>query len=135
MYIIPEIMLGYFYWQIFSTIKNKVKFSSRDEKIERKISKTFGLVVLFFSLCWAPLHIAHFVIALYDDMTIQIDYLRVFMVMACFSLVLNPILYAYQMKDFRNVMKRQVRILTCQCFCRKRDEASEISLTSTENKI
>lgn len=81
---------------------------------EEKAAKTLSMVVGSFIICWFPMTMSFFVFAIKRDRTFTEEILDVFIILAHFNSALDPLIYAYRIKDVRKVLKT-----LCKCDRRK----------------
>ena len=85
-------------------------YSRREVKKARKLL----IIVIFFMICWIPLYLSNtleaFLISHQPAWLVD-----TFIILSHLNSALNPILYAYHMRDFREAMKN----FLCKCVVRK----------------
>lgn len=92
---------------------------TKAQRVEDQLSLSFGLIILVFSICWTPLYIANGIFAVYKDVQIPIKFFQGFVILSCSSTAINPILYAFRMKDFRKSSQAMLKKICC---CIKHEE-------------
>lgn len=80
--------------------------------MEDQLSMSFALIICVFIVCWSPL-IINALFAIYLDIHISRNFLLALVSLSCLSSVINPVLYAYKMKDFRISAKLVLKFLFC----------------------
>ncbi|KAM9310697.1 neuropeptide Y receptor Y7 [Pholidichthys leucotaenia] len=105
-YIIPLAIISYAYICIWVKLKNHVSPSSRNDSINRrkKTTKMLALVVMVFAVCWLPFHV--FQLASDLDLVLKFEEFKllftVFHIVAMCSTFINPLLYGWMNKNYRN---------------------------------
>lgn len=89
---------------------SRTSYSRREVKKARKLS----IIVFFFMICWIPLYLSNtleaFLISHQPAWLVD-----TFIILSHLNSALNPILYAYHMRDFREAMKN----FLCKCVVRR----------------
>jgi hypothetical protein len=85
--------------------------TAKAQYIEDQLSISFALIVLVFSICWTPLYITNAIFAINKNIHIPPGCFLAFVNLSCASSAINPMLYAYRMKDFRTSIKSIYRRL------------------------
>ena len=125
-FLFPLIVLLTCYSMILRTIWIQFKrrqhmtanFSSKEDRHTRKsvrrefkVTKTIAIVLLTFTLCWAPFFIV-FTIQQYDMSIVRhipdVLFYLIFMILPNVNSTLNPIIYAYFNTEFRIAFKKIV---------------------------
>lgn len=75
---------------------------------EYKMAKTLSMVVGSFIICWLPMTISYTVFALKEE-KFSGEILDVLSVMSHFNSVIDPLIYAFRIKDVRETMKSFLR--------------------------
>lgn len=70
-----------------------------------KAAKTISLVVVSFIVCWLPVTIVYFLIALEGNRNIYRGVLTLTIILSHFNSAIDPIIYAYRIKEVRKVLK------------------------------
>jgi len=110
---IPLIFISYFYFRIFKEARRQKRLIRIQEactnqplfRKENKAAMTVALVIGSFALCWLPslvdavIHL--FAPAFWGETRLYLGTTT----LACFSSVINPILYSVRNKDFRNTFR------------------------------
>ncbi|XP_018531133.1 neuropeptide Y receptor Y7 [Lates calcarifer] len=105
-YIIPLAIISYAYICILVKLKNHVSPSSRNDSINRRknTTKMLALVVVVFAICWLPFHV--FQLASDLDLVLRFNEYKliytVFHIVAMCSTFINPLLYGWMNKNYRN---------------------------------
>ncbi|RWS06280.1 Octopamine receptor beta-2R-like protein [Dinothrombium tinctorium] len=82
-------------------------------KREHKAAKTLGIIMGAFMICWLPFFVIYMINTfvpipeIYVDILFWIGYL---------NSSLNPVLYAYFNRDFREAFKETIQNVFCRCF-------------------
>lgn len=71
-------------------------------KHEIKITLNIFMIVVFFMICWLPLNVIKTVRMLCQSCTVQDDLITFGIVLTHFNSAVNPLMYAYHLKDFRH---------------------------------
>lgn len=82
----------------------------------REIRTTIVLLitVLFFVICWVPLHIIDVLFALApQSIDISIETINALIVLRHANYILNPFLYAYHMKGFKQSLRHALSKIFC----------------------
>lgn len=88
-------------------------------KREHKAARTLGIIMGAFILCWLPFFLFYVATSLCDTCEYP-DVVTVIMFWTgYFNSALNPIIYAYFNRDFRNAFKNTLACAFCS-FCRRR---------------
>lgn len=75
------------------------------QKREVKATKNLSIIVLFFMICWLPLYTVNCINA-FCDKCLNDPILTYFcIILSHLNSALNPILYAYHLRDFRKALK------------------------------
>ncbi|XP_068753156.1 D(5)-like dopamine receptor [Montipora capricornis] len=125
-FLFPLIVLVTCYSMILRTIWIQFKkvqhmtanFSSKEDRLTRKsvrrefkVTKTIAIVLLTFTLCWAPFFIV-FTIEQYDISIVrhipQVLFNLIFLILPNLNSTLNPIIYGYFNTEFRRAFKEIV---------------------------
>ncbi|XP_042217308.1 uncharacterized protein LOC121862934 [Homarus americanus] len=88
-----------------STNTNIVQPVTHVSKREVKAAKSLSIIVLFFMISWFPLYTINCVQAFCDDCKVHPDLMFFTIILTHLNSAINPFLYAYHMKDFRNALK------------------------------
>ena len=101
---------------------NVVESSSHDTmrvsycRREVKKAKKLSIIVLFFMICWMPLYTLNFLES-FQWVQHPVWLLDTLIILSHLNSAVNPLLYAYHMKDFREAFRR----LLCMCVLRAED--------------
>ncbi|RWS28373.1 adenosine receptor A2b-like protein [Leptotrombidium deliense] len=93
------------------TKTKKVSYSRREVKKARKLA----IIMIFFIICWIPLYLVNTLQAFCKHCKVPLWLLDAFIIISHINSAVNPILYAYHMKDFRVAMHR----VLCKCVLRQ----------------
>lgn len=75
---------------------------------ERKIFVTLSYIIFSYLICWVPFHIVFDISAINPDLVPENVYTFTFW-LTYFNSTLNPFLYAYTSKEFRQAFKRVIQ--------------------------
>ncbi|KAG7282050.1 hypothetical protein CRUP_023566 [Coryphaenoides rupestris] len=120
----PLVLMFLIYARIFATVKRQVRRIEADRggggavhqgraagvKQEMKTASSLFLVLFLFTACWIPLHIINCFLLLCPGCPVPFELLLTAIILSHANSVVNPFLYAYKMKAFRDAFKA---ILTC----------------------
>ncbi|ETN65636.1 Adenosine receptor [Anopheles darlingi] len=76
------------------------------QKREVKATQNLSIIVLFFMVCWMPLHTINCIMAFCPHCQICGAVMLFVITLSHLNSALNPLLYAYHLKDFREALKR-----------------------------
>lgn len=99
-------------------IRKRVKqfaFKKRINRLarERKAAKTLAIVIGVYVICWLPFFITNLLIGVCPSCVVSPEILfPVFTWMGYINSGMNPVIYAYAMKDFRRAFSR---VICCLC--------------------
>jgi adenosine receptor A2a len=89
------------------------------QKREVKATQNLSIIVLFFIVCWIPLYTINCVQAFCQDCVIPLELTNFCIILSHVNSAVNPLLYAYHLRDFRAALKG----LLCCLFGIKGDNA------------
>jgi hypothetical protein len=89
------------------------------QKREVKATQNLSIIVLFFIICWIPLYTINCVMAFCQDCIIPLELTNFCIILSHANSAVNPLLYAYHLRDFRAALKS----LLCCLFGNKGDSA------------
>uniref|UniRef100_A0A182N195 G-protein coupled receptors family 1 profile domain-containing protein n=1 Tax=Anopheles dirus TaxID=7168 RepID=A0A182N195_9DIPT len=75
---------------------------------EVKATQNLSVIVLFFMLCWMPLHTINCIVAFCPQCHIHAPVMLFVITLSHLNSAMNPLLYAYHLKDFRAALKRLI---------------------------
>uniref|UniRef100_A0A182JD84 G-protein coupled receptors family 1 profile domain-containing protein n=1 Tax=Anopheles atroparvus TaxID=41427 RepID=A0A182JD84_ANOAO len=75
---------------------------------EVKATQNLSIIVLFFMICWMPLHTINCIVAFCPQCHIHAPVMLFVITLSHLNSALNPLLYAYHLKDFRTALKRLI---------------------------
>lgn len=81
-----------------------------NSKREEKAAKTLLIIIVSFLISWVPLTMMFFYFAVKEDRTFPEEILDIFVVLSHFNPAIDAIVYAYQIRDVRESMKRFVML-------------------------
>ncbi|KAM6976414.1 neuropeptide Y receptor Y7 [Aplochiton taeniatus] len=105
-YVLPLAIISYAYICIWVKLKNHISPSSRSDSLHRrkKTTKMLALVVVVFATCWLPFHV--FQLASDLDLVLRFKEYKLiytlFHIVAMCSTFVNPLLYGWMNKNYRN---------------------------------
>lgn len=76
---------------------------------EEKAAKTLSLIVVSFIVCWLPMTISFFVFGFKKDRGFTEEILDVCIILSHFNSAIDPLIYAYRIKDIRETVKSFLR--------------------------
>lgn len=100
------------------------------EKKSREIKTTIVLIitVVFFVICWCPLYIVDIISYFFPNcMSVSVEVINAMIIMRHVNSVLNPFLYSYHMKGFRQSAKHAL----AKIFCCRKTRRSDWSVKNT----
>ncbi|XP_054470439.1 B2 bradykinin receptor-like [Anoplopoma fimbria] len=112
-FIIPICIISFCTFRIIKALNNRLTVGSNTKKVDHKATNLMLAVLLAFMICWVPFHLikilALFVYAkVLTGCTLNAILpicMSVFMYLAFFNSVLNPILYVIVGKNFRKKVR------------------------------
>ena len=87
------------------------------QKREVKATQNLSIIVLFFIICWIPLYTINCVQAFCQKCKIPLELTNFCIILSHANSAMNPLLYAYHLRDFRAALKS----LLCCLFGAKED--------------
>lgn len=84
--------------------------SSAAQKREVKATQNLSIIVAFFMICWIPLYTINCINAFCRECFINETLIYFGIILSHLNSAINPLLYAYHLKDFRGAL---VRLFTC----------------------
>lgn len=113
----PLVVMFLIYAQIFVTVKHQMRRIAAERggaantegtakmKKEMKMATSLFLVLFLFTSCWIPLHIINCFLLLCPSCPVPLPLLLTAIILSHANSAVNPFLYAYKMKTFRNAFK------------------------------
>lgn len=113
----PLVVMFLIYAQIFVTVKRQMRRIAAERggagnsegtakmKKEMKMATSLFLVLFLFTSCWIPLHIINCFLLLCPSCPVPLPLLLTAIILSHANSAVNPFLYAYKMKTFRNAFK------------------------------
>ncbi|KAJ8266325.1 hypothetical protein GJAV_G00129120 [Gymnothorax javanicus] len=83
---------------------------------EIRAAKSLSIIVGLFALCWLPVHILNCMTHFYKQLEKPPYIMYIAIVLSHANSVVNPIIYAYRIQDFRNTFRK---ILSEHILCRR----------------
>lgn len=113
---LPVIIMATIYTKIYSAVKRQLHgtvVGSHHGVVgkqgagmkELKTATSLFTIIFFFMLCWAPLHIMNGVSLLCPNCYIPPVILEIGIILTHANSALNPVMYVYKLKSFRNTFK------------------------------
>ncbi|CAM1327392.1 ador-1 (predicted) [Pycnogonum litorale] len=117
--VLPTLLMAWFYGRIYSVVLKQIKqiaaldpTASGSKKMangkEINAAKNLFIIVVFFVLCWIPLYTINAVVAFCkpcsQDIPAEVTLFAV--ILSHTNSAMNPLLYAFYLKDFRFAMRR-----------------------------
>lgn len=78
------------------------------QKREVKATQNLSIIVLFFVICWIPLYTTNCVKAFCNTCDVHPIVTYFFIILSHLNSAVNPILYAYHLRDFRAALKNLI---------------------------
>lgn len=78
------------------------------QKREVKATQNLSIIVLFFMICWLPLYTVNCVKAFCQDCEINSALMLALIALSHVNSAVNPLLYAYHLRDFRAALKNLI---------------------------
>ncbi|XP_060528846.1 adenosine receptor A1 isoform X2 [Cylas formicarius] len=72
---------------------------------EVKATQNLAVIVLFFMICWIPLYTINCIIAFHKDFKVNSTFMLACIILSHVNSACNPLLYAYNLRDFRAALK------------------------------
>ncbi|KAL7049575.1 hypothetical protein ACKWTF_003774 [Chironomus riparius] len=88
---------------IFFLSRKQIQLSDQAVNKEIKTSISISLIVLVFYITWIPIQIIY-VVTVFCDKCIDVWFIGLFICIAHFNSAINPLIYAYRMKDIRKAI-------------------------------
>lgn len=84
--------------------------NSAAQKREVKATQNLSIIVAFFMICWIPLYTINCINAFCMQCFINESVINFGIILSHLNSAINPLLYAYHLKDFRGAL---LRLFTC----------------------
>lgn len=97
------------------------------QRNEIRAANTLAMIVGTFIILWTPGIISLFVMALTENREFPLDILELSTILVHFNASLDPLIYAYRMRNIREALKKIFK-------CGKRSEQRPTSSNSTEKR-
>ncbi|XP_055615756.1 uncharacterized protein LOC129761928 [Toxorhynchites rutilus septentrionalis] len=78
------------------------------QKREVKATQNLSIIVLFFMICWIPLYTINCIVAFCRDCQIPPTLMLFCIILSHLNSAVNPLLYAYHLKDFRAALRNLI---------------------------
>lgn len=85
--------------------------NSAAQKREVKATQNLSIIVAFFMICWIPLYTINCINAFCRECFVNETVIYFGIILSHLNSAINPLLYAYHLKDFRGAL---VRLFTCR---------------------
>ncbi|CAE1320585.1 CCKAR [Acanthosepion pharaonis] len=124
-----------------NTKRKKKNTTVEDDKTKMQVVKMLVVVVLLFIICWAPILINNVLVGFQHLNPLNYGYLKpmriVFNLMAYFNSCINPIVYSFMSKNFRETFKHSFRSIFRGRFRndRKRTGRSTVSFATRSTSL
>lgn len=124
-----------------NTKRKKKNTTVEDDKTKMQVVKMLVVVVLLFIICWAPILINNVLVGFQHLDPLNYGYLKpmriVFNIMAYFNSCINPIVYSFMSKNFRETFKHLFRSIFRGRFIndRKRTGRSTVSFATRSTSL
>ncbi|XP_061563468.1 adenosine receptor A1-like [Cololabis saira] len=142
--LMPLLIMFLIYAQIFATVKRQVRRIASEQRgrgeqqsraaermrREMKMATSLFLVLFLFTVCWIPLHVINCFLLLCPHCPVPLELLLAAIILSHANSAVNPFLYAYTMKAFRDAFKE---IFLC-CRTTGDGEASNENNTNEETR-
>lgn len=102
-------------------------------KREHKAAKTLGIIMGAFILCWLPFFLWYVSISMCDECYCPDIIVEILFWIGYFNSSLNPIIYAYFNREFREAFKETIQGVFCRCmsFAWQKDRSTTIHFNCT----
>ncbi|XP_072030362.1 allatostatin-A receptor-like [Amphiura filiformis] len=116
-YLIPLFLMIFFYYNIWRRLQRRhgTREQGRSEdpfrRAKRNVTVTLFLVSLVFIICWSPASITYLLYNLGYSYDITSEMHAVFLTLVLMNMVVNPIIYSFNYKEFR----RQIKYTFLKC--------------------
>ncbi|KAI4890082.1 hypothetical protein NFI96_004851 [Prochilodus magdalenae] len=110
----PLMIMFLIYAQIFVTVKRQLRRIASERggadgaaniNKEMKTATSLFLVLFLFTVCWMPLHTINCFLLLCPSCPVPLPLLLTAIILSHANSAINPFLYAYKMKSFREAFK------------------------------
>ncbi|XP_059057135.1 adenosine receptor A3 [Achroia grisella] len=117
----PSVLLAAFYAHIYRVVVKQLsevvtvngshgrgtmlRVLGPTQKREVKATQNLAIIVFFFILCWIPLYTVNAIKAFVPDLNIPNPVTYFCIIFSHLNSAINPLLYAYHLKDFRAALK------------------------------
>ncbi|KAM6953929.1 LOW QUALITY PROTEIN: adenosine A2c receptor [Aplochiton taeniatus] len=142
----PLVVMFLIYAQIFVTVKRQVRRIASEQRAgisasegqakaaasvrrEMKTATSLFLVLFLFTVCWIPLHVINCFLLLCPHCPVPLELLLTAIILSHANSAVNPFLYAYKMRAFRETFK--AIFLCCRPLGDGEDHANE-AVTRTQ---
>lgn len=78
------------------------------QKREVKATQNLSIIVLFFMICWLPLYTVNCIKAFCQDCEVDAALMLALIALSHVNSAVNPLLYAYHLRDFRAALKNLI---------------------------
>lgn len=117
-----------------TTINNNTEASKSSEK-EARAAKTLSMVVGSFLVLWVPMTISYFAFAVIRDRKFNEEVLDICMILSHFNSAIDPLIYAYRIKDVREALKGLFRCSRRSCTTVNETSSTVIHLKTVSRDV
>ncbi|XP_046711695.1 adenosine receptor A2b-like [Silurus meridionalis] len=116
--LIPLLVMFFIYAHIFITVRRQVRriaavhnaleVQTRQTSAMRREAKkatSIFLIIFLFVLCWMPIHVLNCLEQFCPQCTVPLPIILTAVILSHANSAINPLLYAYRMKSFRQAFK------------------------------
>lgn len=104
------------------------------QKREVKATQNLSIIVLFFMICWMPLYTINCINAFCSMCLDDVKLTNFCIILSHLNSALNPILYAYHLRDFRKALKTSMMRL-CGMKLDEPEPRYKVSLVSQNRNL
>lgn len=97
------------------------------QKREVKATQNLSIIVLFFMVCWMPLYTVNCVKAFCQDCEIDSALMLALIALSHVNSAVNPLLYAYHLRDFRAALKNLILRMVGREVSRTSEQAAAVN--------
>ncbi len=114
-YLIPVTLMTFAYSRIFMVLRRKLADAQQQRdgvlsKAKRNVLETMLIAGIFFFICWTPLQVLGFVMITGSiDFSLTVDMYQVFTAIVTCNMNVNPVIYCFKYKTFRDQLLQLVR--------------------------
>ena len=114
-YLIPVTLMTFAYVRIFIVLRRKLADGQQQRngvlsKAKRNVLETMVIAGIFFFICWTPMQVLGFLITTRAiDFAVTVDMFQVFTAIVTCNMSVNPVVYCFKYKQFRDQLLQLVR--------------------------